>query len=121
MMRKSIFSLFFLFHVFTFYQTDPVAAHVSTAHFKDVNGNIHLVGSDKEGGTLTYTIVRLPSHGDLKDPLTDTAISAGGTLSSNGNQVTYVPHSEENDKYIFSKINIVILSLLKNFCISLIK
>ena len=100
-MRISIFSLFFLFHVFAFSQTDPVAAHVSTAHFKDISGNIHLVGSDKEGGTLTYTIVRLPSHGDLQDPLnSDAAVAAGGTLS--GNQITFVPHSAENSKYIFS-------------------
>ena len=100
-MRKVLFSLFFLFHVFVFSQTNPLASDISTAHYKDTDGSIHLVGSDSEYGTLTYTIVNLPSHGTIKDPLNgDAVISAGGTLS--GDVLTFVPDSDENHKYIFS-------------------
>ena len=100
-MRKVLFSLFFLFHVFVFSQTNPLASDISTAHYKDTDGSIHLVGSDSEYGTLTYTIVTLPSHGTIKDPLNgDAVISAGGTLS--GDVLTFVPDSDENHKYIFS-------------------
>ena len=35
-MRKVLFSLFFLFHVFVFSQTNPLASDISTAHYKDM-------------------------------------------------------------------------------------
>ncbi|MBT6448946.1 MAG: hypothetical protein HOK38_09410, partial [Flavobacteriaceae bacterium] len=79
-MRKILFSLLFLFSGLVFSQTKPIAADVSAAHFKDTNGLIHLVGSDAEFNTLTYTIVTLPSHGTLKDPNnSDAVVSAGGS------------------------------------------
>ena len=100
-MRKVLFSFFLLFHVFVFSQTNPLASDISTAHFKDTDGSIHLVGSDSEFGTLTYTIVTLPSHGTIQDPLnSDAVIAAGGSLT--GDVLTFVPHSDENHKYIFS-------------------
>ena len=103
-MRKFLFLFFLLFTVTVFSQTNPVASDVSSAHFKDTDGLIHLVGSDAEYGVLTYTIVSLPSHGTLKDPLnSDAVVSAGGTLT--GNLVTFTPHSDENHKYIFSGTN----------------
>ncbi|MBT7624204.1 MAG: Ig-like domain-containing protein, partial [Flavobacteriaceae bacterium] len=103
-MRKILFSLLFLFSGLVFSQTKPIAADVSAAHFKDTNGLIHLVGSDSEFHALTYTIVTLPTHGTLKDPNnSDAVISAGGSLT--GNSVTFVPHSDENHKYIFSGTN----------------
>jgi len=100
-MRKALFSFFLLFHVFVFSQTNPLASDISTAHFKDTDGSIHLVGSDSEFGTLSYTIVTLPSHGTIQDPLnSDAVIAAGGSLT--GDVLTFVPHSDENHKYIFS-------------------
>ena len=104
-MRKILFSLLFLFSGLVFSQTKPISADISAAHFKDTNGLIHLVGSDAEFNTLTYTIVTLPSHGTLKDPNnSDAVVSAGGSLT--GNSVTFVPHSDENHKYIFSGTNL---------------
>ncbi|MBC8296113.1 MAG: hypothetical protein H8E55_09995, partial [Pelagibacterales bacterium] len=103
-MRKILFYLFFLFSELVFSQTKPISADISAAHFKDTNGLIHLVGSDAEFHTLTYTIVTLPTHGTLKDPNnSDAVVSAGGSLS--GNSLTFVPHSDENHKYIFSGTN----------------
>ena len=104
-MRKYLCLIFLLFFVLGFSQaTNPVASDVSSAHFKDTDGLIHLVGSDAEYGVLTYTIVSLPSHGTLKDPLNGNAVvSAGGSLT--GSLVTFTPHSDENHKYIFSGTN----------------
>ena len=103
-MRKILFSLLFLFSVVAFSQTKPIASDVSAAHFKDTNGLIHLVGSDAEFHTLTYKIVTLPTHGTLKDPNnSDAVVSAGASLT--GNSLTFVPHSDENHKYIFSGTN----------------
>ena len=104
-MRKYLCLIFLLFFVLGFSQaTNPVASDVSSAHFKDTDGLIHLVGSDAEYGVLTYTIVSLPSHGTLKDPLNGNAVvSAGGSLT--GSLVTFTPHSEENHQYIFSGTN----------------
>ena len=103
-MRKILFSLLFLFSGLVFSQTKPIASDVSVAHFKDTDGLIHLVGSDAEFNALTYTIVTLPSHGTLKDPNnSDAIVTEGGSLS--GNSVTFVPHSNENHKYIFSGTN----------------
>ncbi|MAU64024.1 MAG: hypothetical protein CMC38_06775 [Flavobacteriaceae bacterium] len=103
-MRKILFSLLFLFSGLVFSQTKPMASDVSAAHFKDTNGLIHLVGSDAEFNSLTYTIITLPSHGTLKDPNnSNSVVSAGGSLT--GNSVTFVPDSEENHKYIFSGTN----------------
>ena len=103
-MRKFLFLFFLLFSGLVFSQTKPISVDISAAHFKDTNGLIHLVGSDAEFNTLTYTIVTLPSHGTLKDPNnSDAVVSAGGSLT--GNSVTFVPHSDENHKYIFSGTN----------------
>ncbi len=100
-MKKNFIFIFLLSFFLGFSQTNPVATDVKTAHFKDVNGLIHLVGSDAEFGVLTYTIVSLPTHGTLKDPLnSDAIISVGESLT--GDLVTFVPHSDENHKYIFS-------------------
>jgi len=88
-----------------FSQTNPIASDVKTAHFKDINGLIHLVGSDTQGGTLTYTVISLPSHGTLKDG--STIVTAGMDLS--GDTVTFSPYSDEtgelNHQYIFSGTN----------------
>ena len=88
-----------------FSQANPVASDVKTAHFKDINGLIHLVGSDTQGGTLTYTVISLPSHGTLKDG--STIVTAGMDLS--GDTVTFSPYSDEtgelNHQYIFSGTN----------------
>jgi gliding motility-associated-like protein len=101
--KKFFVFIFLLSFALGFSQTNPIATDVKTAHFKDVNGLIHLVGSDAEFGVLTYTIVSLPTHGTLKDPLnSDAIISVGASLT--GNLVTFVPHSDENHKYIFSGI-----------------
>ena len=98
-MKKNFIFIFLLSFFLGFSQTNPVATDVKTAHFKDVNGLIHLVGSDAEFGVLTYTIVSLPTHGTLKDPLnSDAIISVGESLT--GDLVTFVPHSDENYKYI---------------------
>ena len=101
---KKIFVFLFSF-VLGFSQTNPVASDVKTAHFKDVNGLIHLVGSDTQGGALTYTVISLPTHGTLKDG--STVVTAGMNLS--GDSVTFSPYSDEtgelDHQYIFSGTN----------------
>ena len=103
-MRK-ILILISLSFTLGFSQANPVASDVKTAHFKDINGLIHLVGSDTQGGTLTYTVISLPSHGTLKDG--STIVTAGMDLS--GDTVTFSPYSDEsgelNHQYIFSGTN----------------
>jgi hypothetical protein len=72
----------------------PVAQPGSTSTQNDTPVPITLLATDDglPNGVLNYIITTLPSHGKLQDPLTSTIIrSIPYTLTSNGNQVVYIP------------------------------
>ena len=62
-----------------FSQNDPVASDVSAATVKNTNAKIHLVASDADFDSLTYSIVSDPSN---------------GTATLSGDTVTYTPSTD---------------------------
>ena len=60
-------------------QNAPVASNVSAATVKNTNASIHLVASDEDFDTLTYSIVSNPSN---------------GSVSLSGATVTYTPTTD---------------------------
>jgi hypothetical protein len=60
---QSLTLLFFIISFNGFSQNDPVASDVSAATVKNTNATIHLVASDADFDSLTYTIVSSPSNG----------------------------------------------------------
>ena len=77
---KNIFSLLLiLFSTAVIGQDAPVASNVSAATVKNTNASIHLVASDADYDSLTYSIVSTPSS---------------GTATLIGETVTYSPNPD---------------------------
>lgn len=63
-MQKTLSLLLFTFTTFIgFSQVVPVASNVSAATVKNTNASIHLVASDADFDSLTYSIVSNPLNG----------------------------------------------------------
>jgi GH24 family phage-related lysozyme (muramidase) len=71
----TLLSLLFTINI-SYSQSPPVASNVSAATVKNTNASIHLVASDADFDSLTYSIVSNPSN---------------GTVSLSGDIVTYTP------------------------------
>ena len=71
----SLLSILFTINI-SYSQSAPVASNVSAATVKNTNASIHLVASDADFDSLTYSIVSNPSN---------------GTVSLSGDIVTYTP------------------------------
>ena len=71
----SLLSILFTINI-SYSQSAPVASNVSAATVKNTNASIHLVASDTDFDSLTYSIVSNPSN---------------GTVSLSGDIVTYTP------------------------------
>ena len=71
----TLLSLLFTINI-SYSQSPPVASNVSAATVKNTNASIHLVASDADFDSLTYSIVSNPSN---------------GTISLSGDIVTYTP------------------------------
>ena len=79
-MKNILFLISFILISFIgFSQNDPVASNVSAAALKNTNATIHLVASDLDFDSLTYSIVSDPSN---------------GTVTLSGDTVTYVPNTD---------------------------
>ncbi len=79
-MQKTLSLLLFTFTTFIgFSQVVPVASNVSAATVKNTNASIHLVASDADFDSLTYSIVSNPSN---------------GTATLSGDTVTYTPTTD---------------------------
>ena len=79
-MKYIITFLSILFAVnISYSQSAPVASNVSAATVKNTNASIHLVASDADFDSLTYSIVSNPSN---------------GTVSLSGDTVTYSPTTD---------------------------
>ena len=110
-MRKVLFSLFFLSHVFVFALTNPTPWDISneTITSKSVNDppiandqslktdeetplKIKLTGSDPEDDPLTYLIKTLPTNGILKEG-TNTILASELPKLLPADSLTYVPNA----------------------------
>ncbi|MDC1336314.1 Ig-like domain-containing protein, partial [Flavobacteriaceae bacterium] len=88
----------------------PVASNVSAATVKNTNASIHLVASDANFDTLTYSIVSEPSN---------------GTATLSGDTVTYVPTTDfvgtdtftfkANDEEVDSETKTVTIKVFKEY------
>ena len=113
-MRKVLFSLFFLSHVFVFALTNPTPWDISneTITSKSVNDppiandqslktdeetplKIKLTGSDPEDDPLTYLIKTLPTNGILKEGANTILVSELPKLLA-ADSLTYFP----NDNFV---------------------
>ncbi len=110
-MRKVLFSLFFLSHVFVFALTNPTPWDISneTITSKSVNDppiandqslktdeetplKIKLTGSDPEDDPLTYLIKTLPTNGILKEGA-NTILASELPKLLPADSLTYVPNA----------------------------
>ena len=110
-MKNILFLISFILISFIgFSQNDPVASNVSAAALKNTNATIHLVASDLDFHSLTYSIVSNPSK---------------GTVTLSGDTVTYLPTTDfsgtdtftfnANDGYVDSTTKTVTVKVIDEY------
>ena len=107
---KNLFSIacLLLFSIQLFSQSNPVASNVSAATVVNTNATIHLVASDGDYDSLTYSIVSNPSN---------------GTATLSGDTVTYAPTTDFSgtDTFTFKASDGTLDSTTKTVTITVIR